>query len=178
MTSMLIMSPSTSFRESGMPWHTHSLTEVHTLFGKFPAQQIYFHQSFVFTGHVWSMSPDASSQAAAGLLSEPKKLQISSPYVRGDGYAPLSMIILCTALSISSVVTPACNDYAMSNDGIQFCLLQTLCKPKSKKMEDKHTFTNVPAYSRTSAASLQEALIFSIPCTHTYAQGEVITSSL
>lgn len=31
-----------------------------------------------------------------------------SPYVRGEGYALLSMIILCTALSISSVVTPSC----------------------------------------------------------------------
>ena len=30
------------------------------------------------------------------------------PYVRGDGYAPFSIIILWTALSISSVVTPGC----------------------------------------------------------------------
>ena len=48
-----------------------------------------------------------------GFSVNQNSLQISSPYVRGDGYAPLSMIILCTALSISSVVTPACNNYAM-----------------------------------------------------------------
>lgn len=38
-TSMLTMSPSCSGRESGMPWHTHSFTDVHTLFGKRPARE-------------------------------------------------------------------------------------------------------------------------------------------
>lgn len=36
-TSMLMMSPSRSGLESGMPWHSTSLTEVQTLFGKAPA---------------------------------------------------------------------------------------------------------------------------------------------
>ena len=39
MTSMLTMSPSRRGRESGMPWHMHSLIDVHTLFGKPPAQR-------------------------------------------------------------------------------------------------------------------------------------------
>jgi hypothetical protein len=33
-TSMLMMSPSCSARESGIPWQITSLTLVHTLFGK------------------------------------------------------------------------------------------------------------------------------------------------
>ena len=39
--------------------------------------------------------------------SHSAKIQLS-PYVRGDGYAPFSIIMLWTALSISSVVTPGC----------------------------------------------------------------------
>lgn len=39
-TSMLTMSPSSSGRESGMPWHTHSFTEVQTLFGNLPVFQL------------------------------------------------------------------------------------------------------------------------------------------
>ena len=35
-TSMLMMSPSTSARLSGIPWQMHSLTEVQTLLGKRP----------------------------------------------------------------------------------------------------------------------------------------------
>mgnify|MGYP001807215517 CR=1 FL=1 len=33
---MLRMSPSSSARSSGMPWHTHSFTDVHTDLGNLP----------------------------------------------------------------------------------------------------------------------------------------------